>query len=98
MIDLNKVRSIRALEGMKKDLTEFATFDRAIMVQVYDEQYGWGEEDYEADLDQVKEMLEKVERRINSLSNYLNKQKVKVDKKKHGQSGASESPTASQSA
>ena len=78
MIDLNKIRSLKPLEEMKKDLTDFIGIDRAIMVQVYDEQYHWGEEDYEADLEQVQDLLEQVEKRIKSLSHHLSKPKLKV--------------------
>lgn len=77
MNDLNKIRNLKTLEAMKKDLAEFLSVDRAVMISIYDENYGWGEEDYEADKEQVQDLLVAVERRHKSLSGYLAKQKVK---------------------
>jgi predicted nucleotidyltransferase component of viral defense system len=78
MIDLNQIRSLKPLEEMKKDLTDFIGIDRAVMLEVYEEHYQWGEEDYEADLEQVKDLLEQVEKRIKSLGHHLSKPKAKV--------------------
>lgn len=65
MIDLTRIRSIKALEVIKKDLTDFLA-DPDIL-KVYLEELDWGEEDYDADKEQVVYLLEKVERRIKSL-------------------------------
>lgn len=65
MIDLTRIRSIKALEVIKKDLTDFLA-DPDIL-KVYLEELEWGEEDYDADKEQATELLEKVERRIKSL-------------------------------
>jgi hypothetical protein len=73
MIDLSRIRTLKPLETIKKDLTEFLAFSPAIMIEVYSDN-NWGPEDYEADKEQVQELLDKVERRIKSLSNHLNKQ------------------------
>ena len=97
MIDLNKIRSIKTLEGVKQDLTDFIAVDRKIMLAVYDEEYNWGEEDYDADLEQVKELLEQTERRIHSLGSFIRKQKVK-GKCDTRQSDETESPSVSQPA
>ena len=80
MIDLNKIRSMKTLDGIKQDLIDFIAVDRKIMIAVYDEDYGWGEEDYETDLEEVKQLLEQTERRINSLGNFIKKQKLKDEK------------------
>lgn len=88
MIDLSRIRSLKPLEEMKRDLTEFITFDPKVMVEVYEEQYEWGKEDYEADLEQVKDFLEQVERRIKSLGNHIKKSKGSGGKNAaHQQSG-----------
>lgn len=71
MIDVNKIRSVKALEGMKKVLNEFLTFDKAVMVEVYAEEYGWGEEDYEADKDAVLYLLELTNKRASSLGRHV---------------------------
>lgn len=80
MIDVQKIRSLKTLESIKATLNEFIALDRAVMVAVYEEEHGWGEEDYEADLEQVKDLLEKVERRHKSLSGHLARQKAKESK------------------
>lgn len=101
MIELNKIRSVKTLEVMKRDLAEFVSFDRNVMVEVYDEECGWGEEDYEADLEQVKDLLEQVERRHKSLSGHLAKQKAKGSGNKNvapQQSGENVSEASEQSA
>jgi hypothetical protein len=76
MIELNKVRTMKTLEAMQKPLKEFITFDRNTMISVYAEDFGWGEEDYEADKEQAEYLLEQVERRMKSLGHHL----AKVDK------------------
>lgn len=91
MIDLSKIRSLKPLEEMKKDLTDFLAIDRKVMLEVYEEEYQWGEEDYEADLEQVKDLLENVEKRIKSLGHHLSKPKIKgkagknVDRRQSGE-------------
>lgn len=77
-IDLNKIRSPKALEAMRTVLTDFINFDPAVIKALYEEDYGWGEEDYEADIEESKELLERVERRMKSLGRHLSK--VKVEK------------------
>lgn len=66
---------MKTLEEMKKVLNEFLGFDAATMIAVYDEQYGWGEEDYDADKDSASYLLEQVERRMKSLGRHLSKGK-----------------------
>lgn len=100
--DLNKIRSLKTLEEMKKDLTDFLSIDPVVMVDVYNDE-NWGEEDYEADKEEVTELLDRVEHRIKSLGHHLNKKpKVKVrasvDRNSHGQSCVAESPTSSPTA
>ena len=98
--DLNKIRSLKTLEEMKKDLSEFLAIDRAVMVEVYNDQQ-WGEEDYEADKEEVIDVLEHVERRIKSLGHHLNKKpKVKgsAGKNLRGQSGEAALPASSPTA
>lgn len=71
MIDVNKIRSVKALEGMKKILTEFVTFDKGVMLSVYAEDFGWGDEDYEADIDAATYLLELTEKRAKSLGRHV---------------------------
>lgn len=92
MIDVNKIRSMKTLETMKRVLGEFVSFDRATMVQVYADEYGWGEEDFEADKDNAIYLLEQLNRRMKSLGRHLAKEKVE---KNVSQSVAPESPSAS---
>lgn len=66
---------MKALDTMKKALEEFIAFDRSVMLSVYAEDYGWGEDDYEADKEQASDFLEKVNRRMKSLGNHLSKGK-----------------------
>ena len=73
MIELSKIRTMKTLEAMQKPLKEFVTFDKPTMLSVYAEEFGWGTEDYEADLEQAEYMLEQVERRMKSLGHHLSK-------------------------
>ena len=75
MIELSKIRTMKTLEAMKKPLKEFVTFDTPTMLSVYAEEFGWGSEDYEADLEQANHILEQVERRMKSLGHHLAKGK-----------------------
>jgi hypothetical protein len=75
MIDLNKIRSMKTLENMKKSLSEFVNFDHVTMVSVYTEEFGWDEEDFEADKESATQLLEKVEKRMKSLGKFLSKEK-----------------------
>lgn len=68
MINLNRIRSIKVLEEMKRDLTEFITNPDVLPVYLTE---NCGEEDYEADKEQAIELLELVERRIKSLSRFI---------------------------
>jgi hypothetical protein len=71
MIDLNRIRNLKELEEMKGDLLEF--INNPEIANVYVEDYGWGPEDFEADTEEVKRLLEKIERRMKSLDRYLTK-------------------------
>jgi hypothetical protein len=73
MIELNRIRSMKTLEDLKKDLSNFINFDRSALVAIYADEYGWGEEDLDADLDQSTELLEQVERRMKSLGHHLSR-------------------------
>lgn len=73
MIELSKIRTMKTLEAMQKSLKEFVTFDKPTMLLVYAEEFEWGSEDYEADLEQANYMLEQVERRMKSLGHHLAK-------------------------
>jgi len=75
MIDLNRIRSIKTLEEIKKDLNAFLVYPD--MRAVYLEDLGWSDDDYEADKESVVELLEQVERRLRSLSNYLKGQSTR---------------------
>lgn len=64
---------MKVLEAAKATLEEFLTFDRNVMLSVYTEDYGWGEDDYEADKEQASYLLEQLNRRMKSLGNHLSK-------------------------
>ncbi len=76
MIDLNKIHRMKTLDTVKKILTDFLGFDKATMLRVYEEDYGWGDEDYEADKESVTYLLEQVEHRMKSLGRHLAKEKL----------------------
>lgn len=84
MIDLNRIRSLKTLESMKKDLNEFLTNETIPLL--YEEKYG-NLIDYESDIEDVKELMERVEKRMSSLGRYLARSlgralvKTKVEKK-----------------
>ncbi len=73
MIDLSRIRSMKTLDSMRRDLNDFIEFDATVMKAVYVEEFGWGEEDYEADKDSATYLLEQIERRIKSLGRHLAK-------------------------
>lgn len=89
MIDLNRIRSLKTLEDLKQDLSEFIKFNRAELVAVYESEYGWGDEDLDADIETATDVLEKVEKRMKSLSNHLSRG-VK-ERNEQPQSGEAES-------
>ena len=93
MIEVNKIRSMKALEGMKKILNEFLNFDTPEMLDVYDKEFGWGEEDLEADRDSAGYLLEQVERRMKSLGHHL----AKVGKSASQESSPPEEPEHAES-
>lgn len=80
MIELNRIRSTKTLETMKKDLSEFIT--NPAIVEIYEEQYGWGPEDYEADKEQAIDLLVQVEKRLLSLTNFNQRAKKQEKCKK----------------
>ena len=65
MIDLNTIRDVKVLEEMKKDLTLFIT--DPIILEIYKEDYDFGEEDYKDDKDQALYLLDLVEKKIKLL-------------------------------
>ena len=75
-VTLNHIRNPEELSTLKKVLTDFLTLNRTEAVAVYEHEYGWGEEDLDADTEMVMGLLEKIEHRLKSLSTYL----AKVDK------------------
>jgi hypothetical protein len=77
MIDLNRIRSIKTLEGMKKDL-EFFIKESEVSKDIYRTEYDWDTEDYEADKEEAIYLLESIDIRIKSLS----KMKVNPPKEK----------------
>lgn len=74
-VELNRVRSIKTLDEFKKPLVEFLALDRASAMAVYEHE-GWGEEDLDADIESVHELLDKIEHRVKSLGHYLSKEKL----------------------
>lgn len=74
-VELNRVRSIKTLDEFKKPLVEFLALDRASAMAVYEHE-GWGEEDLDADIESVHELLDKIEHRAKSLGHYLSKEKL----------------------
>lgn len=78
MIDLTRIRSIPKLEEMKEALEFFLR--EPIVRDIYLNDYQWGEEDFEADIESAQYMLEKVEARIKSLGRMkVNRPKGKRD-------------------
>jgi len=77
MIDLNKFRTLEPLEEMRNDLKEFLS--NPAVPEVYKEDPTLDVEDYESDKEKVINLLIKVERRIKSLGNFLNKKKSVVN-------------------
>lgn len=71
MINLNRIRSLKTLAEMKTDLSDFLASPD--MLQLYVEDLKWGQEDYEADREQVTDLLEQVNRRIASLERFEKK-------------------------
>ena len=69
MINLNEIRTLEPLIEMKADLSAF--LDQVDMKDHYILDLGWGEEDYDADVEKVNELLVKVNRRIASLKKFL---------------------------
>lgn len=77
MIDVNRIRSLKGLEKIRRDLEAF--LENPDILRVYTEDFGWGIEDYEADKEFVTELLEKVNHRYASLSKFLKGQSKKSD-------------------
>lgn len=77
MIDLNKIRSIKLLESIQADLKAFLSNEE--VSAVYVDKLDWSLDDYEADKEMVSELLERVNRRILSLSNFLTGKSKKQD-------------------
>jgi hypothetical protein len=81
MIDLNRIRSIKTLEGMKKDL-EFFIKESEVAKDIYRTEYKWDDEDYEADKEDATYLLDCINIRIKSLSKMkVNPPKEKLHKK-----------------
>jgi len=72
MIDLNRIRSLKTLDTMKRDLIAF--INNPDVLTVYVEDLDWGQEDYEADIETATYLLENVEHRIKSLGRFIAKQ------------------------
>lgn len=62
---------MKTLETMRNSLKEFIAFDANNMRDVYIEEFGWGSEDYDADIEKATDLLEQVEWRMKSLGHYL---------------------------
>ncbi len=77
MINLNRIRKLEKLDNLKKILTDFLNLDPIVAMEVYNDMYAWGDEDYDADKEVVKELLAKINKRYKSLKTYLDKQKSK---------------------
>ena len=80
MIDLNRIRSIKSLEEMKKDITEF--INNPLMLEIYSNDISLGEDAYADDKEQAEQLLVKIEKRISSLSKFLQKEAKSQNKKK----------------
>ncbi len=66
MIDLTRIRSIKTLEEIKRDLEEFLSSPD--ILPVYLNELEFSEDDLVADKEQATYLLEKVNRRIVSLT------------------------------
>jgi len=88
MVDLNKIRSLRTLEEIRKDLNDFLS--NPMVPEIYKEDPEGEDDDYDADKEQVIELLEKVEHRIKSLGKFVARQNsVKTKNQKREQSPSS---------
>ena len=70
-MDIAKIRSKAKLQEIQQDLEYFLR--EPIIKEIYLEDYKWSEEDYLADIEEVTEALEKVKRRIDQLSQPIEK-------------------------
>lgn len=62
MIDLTRIRSIKTLEAMKNDLTNF--INNKLILKIYIEDYDWCNEDYLYDIEQSKILIERIDYKI----------------------------------
>lgn len=85
MIDISKIRSIKVLEEMKKDLEFFIT--DPIVKDIYVNDMKCEEEDFLADKDDSEFLLDKINAKIKTLS------KPTQSKKKSGKRGKQKSET-----
>jgi len=91
MIDLSRIRSLKALDEMTKDLNEFIT--NPMVVEIYVQEYGWDKEDYEDDKSDAIELLEKIAKRRLSLERYLKVQGEKRGSRRKPKSEPKEVPS-----
>jgi hypothetical protein len=68
MIDLTRIRSIKSLEEMKKDIIEF--INNPLMLEIYREDVSLGEDAYADDKEQAEQLLVKIEKRSVSLTKF----------------------------
>ena len=76
MIELNRIRSIKTLEELKKDLSDFINFDRVVLLEVYIDN-DKDEIDLDADLEEAAEVLDKVKYRIKSLGDHMSRSVIR---------------------
>lgn len=96
MIDLSKIRSIKTLEEMKKDLEFF--INEPVIREIYIVDNEWGEDDLEADRDSAKELIDLIDKRVHSLNRIkINPPKAKQEKRLYKKSEPKETADGVQS-
>ena len=94
MIDLSRIRSLKTLDEMTRDLNEFLT--NPYVLEIYVKDYGWDKEDYEDDKADVIDLLERIVHRRASLERHLKGQGEKQGSRRKPKSEKAKAPSAPQ--
>ena len=66
IIEISEIKSIKKLELMHKDLVDF--INSTEVPRLYIEEYGWGKEDYDYDIELANQYIDVINVRIKELS------------------------------
>lgn len=78
MIDLTRIRSVKTLTNMKKDLEFF--INEPIVLEIYKNEYNWDDVDYEADVESATLLSCNIDKRIASLNKMKKTETTKPEK------------------